>query len=486
MAKKAAELSTTIVIFGASGDLTRRKLIPALYALHKSGQLPLVQVIGYARRPYSDDDFHDLVRDGVAEAHADEFDKARWDEFKGLLHYFQGDLDKLDDFGRFKSYLEKMEDGPANRLYYLATAPEHYEATVRALNEHGMSKEGEGWRRIVIEKPYGTDLASAEALDKVVHQSFKEQQVYRIDHFLGKETVQNVLVFRFANSIFEPLWNRNFIDHVQITVAEDVDVGTRAGYYDTAGVMRDMFQNHMLQLLVLTAMEPPASFDADALRNEKVKVLSGLRVPAMADTVRAQYAGYRKAQGVDPKSTTATYAALKLYVDNWRWQDVPFYLRSGKAMKRKTSEINVQFRRPPKMFFDMPKGKRLEPNILSICIQPDEGVHLAFGAKVPGSSEIRSNLLHFHYNEAFGDTALPDAYERLLLDALQGDATLFTREDEIRLQWKLIDTILAGWNGEQAPPLVEYPVGSWGPEEAEILLADDGRVWRHGCGDRIG
>ena len=487
MAEPANGLPTSIVIFGASGDLTRRKLIPALFELHEGGRLPAgARIIGYARRPYDDESFRELVEEGVRAARDDEFEEAHWAEFSASLHYFQGDLDQPDDFGRLQAWLNEQEGGPANRLYYLATAPEHYEPIVLALRAHDMTDEEDGWRRIVIEKPYGVDLASAQALNDAVHTSFSEQQVYRIDHFLGKETVQNVLVFRFANAIFEPLWNRNYIDHVQITVAEDVDVGTRAGYYDQAGVLRDMFQNHMLQLLALTAMETPASFEADALRNEKVKVLSVVRPPVMGDTVRAQYAGYREATGVRPESTTPTYAALKLYIDNWRWQDVPFYLRSGKALKRKTSEINVQFRRPPKMFFNMPGSRRLDPNILSICIQPDEGVHLTFNAKVPGSSEIRNNLLHFHYQDAFGEATLPDAYERLLMDALQGDAALFTREDEILLQWKLIDAVNAGWNGNHAPPVADYARGTWGPEEAEMLLADDGRVWRHGCGDRIG
>ncbi|MFN8379885.1 MAG: glucose-6-phosphate dehydrogenase [Anaerolineae bacterium] len=487
MSEPGNGLPTTIIIFGASGDLTRRKLIPALFELHRHGRLPNpTRVVGYARRSYDDESFRALVKNGVEEVHGSEMKDGDWETFAESLSYFQGNLDKPDDFGGLAEYLTQLEGGQANRLYYLATAPEHYEPVVRALRAHQMNREHDGWRRIVIEKPYGVDLASAMALDKTVHNAFRERQVYRIDHFLGKETVQNVLVFRFANAIFEPVWNRNYIDHVQITVAEEVDVGTRAGYYDHAGVLRDMFQNHMLQLLALTAMEPPASFDADALRNEKVKVLSVLRQPNMADTVRAQYAGYTEANGVNPNSTTPAYAALKLYIDNWRWQDVPFYLRSGKALKRKTSEINIQFRCPPILFFNAPDGQPLEPNILSICIQPDEGMHLAFSAKVPGSSEIRSNLLHFHYNDAFGDTALPDAYERLLLDAMQGDAALFTREDEIRWQWKLIDSVVAGWKRRDAPPLVTYKPGTWGPAEADALLARDNRVWRHGCGDRIG
>ena len=479
-------LPTTIIIFGASGDLTRRKLIPALFALHEQGRLPsTTRVVGYARRPYTDETFRDLVRDGTMSAHSDDAGAGHWESFSRMLTYFRGNLDQPDDFERLAEHLATLEGGPANRLYYLATAPEHYEPVVRALRAHQMNRENGGWRRLVVEKPYGIDLASATALDKTVHAAFRERQVYRIDHFLGKETVQNVLVFRFANAIFEPLWNRNYIDHVQITVAEEVDVGTRAGYYDQTGVLRDMFQNHMLQLLALTAMEPPASFDADALRNEKVKVLSVLRQPEMADTVRAQYAGYTEADGVNPDSTTAAYAALKLYVDNWRWQDVPFYLRSGKALKRKTSEINIHFRCPPILFFNNSDGQPPEPNILSICVQPDEGVNLTFSAKVPGSSEIRSKLLGFHYNDAFGGVALPDAYERLLLDILQGDAALFTREDEIRAQWKLIDAVLAGWK-RGGTPLVTYDRGTWGPKEADDLLARDGRVWRHGCGDRIG
>lgn len=487
MSEPAGSLPTTIIIFGASGDLTRRKLIPALFELYEHGRLPAAtRVVAYARRPYTDESFRALVQEGVNAAHSGEMQDGHWEAFAEMLTYYQGNLDRPDDFGGLAEYLTQLEGGQANRLYYLATAPEHYEPVVRALRTHQMNREADGWRRIVIEKPYGVDLASATTLDKVVHSAFRERQVYRIDHFLGKETVQNVLVFRFANAIMEPLWNRNYIDHVQITVAEDVDVGTRAGYYEHAGVLRDMFQNHMLQLLALTAMEPPASFDADALRNEKVKVLSVLRPPDMTDIVRAQYAGYRAADGVSPESTTPTYAALKLYLDNWRWQDVPFYLRSGKALKRKTSEINVQFRRPPKLFFNTPDGHPLEPNILSICIQPDEGMHLAFSAKVPDSPEIRSTLLHFHYKDAFGDAPLPDAYERLLLDALQGDATLFTREDEIRWQWTLIDSVLGSWKRRDAPPLVEYAPGTWGPREADGLLARDGRVWRHGCGDRIG
>ncbi|MFN8527183.1 MAG: glucose-6-phosphate dehydrogenase [Anaerolineae bacterium] len=481
--------TTSMVIFGASGDLTSRKLLPALFEMHLKNRLPYnTQIVGFARRPYSHDDFRTLMRDAVAAAQGDKFDAATWDAFAQNIWYVKGDLDTRDDFAALDSFLSGIEKGESNRLYYLATAPNYYEAIVSHLAALGMAHEDEGWRRVVIEKPFGVDTQTAAALNQVVHHAFSEHQVYRIDHYLGKETVQNICFFRFANSILEPVWNRNYIDHVQITVAESVDVEHRGGYYDTAGVLRDMFQNHLLQLLCLTAMEPPASMEATPLRNEKVKVLSAVRPIAIGDTVRAQYAGYRDAPGVAPNSTTPTYAAFKLYIDNWRWQDVPFYLRSGKALAKKASEIVVQFRRPPRLFGSMTRSARsAAPNILSMCIQPDEGIHLQFQAKVPDSvSEMRPVDMTFHYADSFEDRVLPEAYERLLMDAMAGDASLFTREDETMLSWKLIDYILHGWDAPTAPPLAAYPKGSWGPEESDILLADDGRVWRINCGEHEG
>jgi glucose-6-phosphate 1-dehydrogenase len=357
---------------------------------------------------------------------------------------------------------------------------------VEHLGAADMSREEEGWRRIVIEKPFGRDLVSAQALNQDIHAVFEEHQVYRIDHYLGKETAQNLLFFRFGNTIFEPVWNRNYVDHVQITVAEDVDVGHRAGYYDQAGVLRDMFQNHLLQLLALVTKEPPASFQADAIRNEKVKVLSAIRpIPSNAvaeHTVRGQYRSYRDAPGVAPDSQTATYAAVRLYIDNWRWQGVPFYLRSGKALATKISQIVIQFRCPPHVMFPLPPGHGIRSNQLALCIQPDEGIHLRFEAKVPDTfSETRSVNMEFHYANAFGPDAIPEAYERLLLDALQGDASLFTRSDGIERAWQLIDPIIQGWESPSAPPLAIYEPGSWGPPEANEFMAQDGRAWQKGC-----
>ena len=397
------------------------------------------------------------------------------------LKYFQGDLTIPDDFIKLEAYLEELENRPADRLYYMATAPAYYQEITRCLGNARMSDQSQGQRNIVIEKPFGRDLQSAEELNQSVHNVFEESQVFRIDHYLGKETAQNILFFRFANTIFEPLWNRNYISSIQITVAETVDVGHRAGYYDSSGVLRDMFQNHLLQLFTLVAMEPPASFDADALRNEKVKVLSATRPIEPAETVRAQYVGYRETEGVAQDSFTPTYATMKLLVDNWRWQGIPFYLRSGKSLAHKVSEIAIEFMHPPHMMFDLPQDYDFTPNILSLCIQPDEGTHLVFEIKVPDSlRESRSVDMDFHYEDEFGKAALPEAYERLLLDALNGDASLFARSDEIELSWKLIDPLIQSSPSDH-PELAFYQPGSWGPAEADQLLASSGHVWRIGC-----
>jgi glucose-6-phosphate 1-dehydrogenase len=475
--------SVTLVIFGASGDLTHRKLVPALYNLYRRDRLPAkFRIAGTSRTPYSHDEFRQRMRESVQEFAGVEIDDATWEGFASKLFYFPGNLKEREDYEMLSKKIGELEESPANRIYYLAIAPEYYFITIQKLGESGLARENDGWRRVVIEKPFGRDLSSAHELNEIVHGSFKEHQVYRIDHYLGKETAQNILFFRFANTIFEPVWNRNYVDHIQISVAETVDVGHRADYYDRAGVLRDMFQNHLLQLLALVTMEPPISFTADAVRDEKLKILSALRPITDQDiatnTVRAQYQGYCNVKGVSPDSQTPTYAALRLFIDNWRWQGIPFYLRSGKALQAKTTEIIIQFQCPPLLMFNLDPNSEMSPNQLAISIQPDEGIHLKFEAKVPDSAQkTRSVNMEFHFRSSFGNERLPEAYERLLLDAIVGDASLFIRSDEIEKAWKFIDPILKGWETTNLPELVEYEPGGWGPEEAEELIVRDGRTW---------
>jgi glucose-6-phosphate 1-dehydrogenase len=482
----------TMVIFGASGDLTHRKLIPALYHLHCKKRLPDgFSVVGYARTPFSNEEFRAEMRAAVDKFGNVEADIADWEGFTGRLFYCPGDIGEPDDFKRLHDFLDELERtrvGSGNRVYYLAVAPQFYESVVDRLCDFSMSGQDGGWRRIVVEKPFGHDRESARQLNRKLHKVFAEQQIYRIDHYLGKETAQNSLFLRFANTIFEPVWNRNYVDNVQLTVAETVKVGHRAAFYEQAGVLRDVFQNHLLQLLALMTMEPPASFNADALRNETAKVLAAIRpIPAehvQEYTLRGQYQGYRREKGVAPYSQVATFAIVRLFIDNWRWQGVPFYLRSGKALAQKCSEIILQFKRPPHVMFPLAPGQEINPNRLVLRIQPDEGIHLRFEAKVPDTvAEMRSVDMAFDYASTFGASAIPDAYERLLLDVLQGDPSLFARSDSIDLSWAFIDSLLAACESQHGPPLTFYEPGSWGPPEADAFMAREGRRWLQVCRD---
>ena len=484
-------MTTTLVIFGISGDLARRKLVPALFTLHCKGRLPEnLRLIGVSRSDFTDTMCRQHVWDGVQELADLAIRREEWEGFADRLFFARGDLSSPGSIDTLRSKLEELEadDTSANRLFYLAIAPSLFETAIANLGAAGLAQERGGWRRVVIEKPFGRDGASARALDQTIHSVFNEDQVYRIDHYLGKETVQNLLVFRFANAIFEPIWNRTYVDQVQITVSEQVDVSDRGAYYNESGVVRDMVQNHLLQLLTIVAMEPPNSMEADSLRNEKVKVLQGVRrwstQEVALNMVAAQYKGYRDERGVAPDSRTPTYIALRLFIDNWRWQGVPFYLRSGKAMAAKSSEIAIQFRRPPHLLFDMSSDREQTANALRLCLQPNEGMHLRFQVKVPDAGmSTRPNAMEFHYESSFGAQAIPEAYERLLQDALQGDASLFMRADQVEQAWAIVQPVLEASELPDAPPMAEYERGSWGPEAADHLPDELGHQWLHLCGD---
>ncbi|HEX6778541.1 MAG TPA: glucose-6-phosphate dehydrogenase [Ktedonobacterales bacterium] len=520
-----------VVLFGATGDLTKRKLLPALYNLALENPLPAgFTLVAVARRAMSHEQWRDYVKEAINEFSRNRpVNPAVWETFSQGLFYHQTEFHDLAGYERLGQFLHELDHSRGvngNHLFYLATSPEYYPDIIQRLGQaklvhregHGHNvatshrgrghvgvngtgangqdgHEGDdsgGWTRVIIEKPFGHDLESAQELNRKVLRVFSEDQVYRIDHYLGKETVQNIMVFRFSNGIFEPIWNRRYIDHVQITVAEQVGVEGRAGYYDHAGAMRDIVQNHMLQLVALTAMEPPVGFDANAVRDEKVKVLHSIptldQIQATRNVVRAQYGpgwingqrvpGYYEEPGVAPNSTTETYVAMRMEIDNWRWNGVPFYLRTGKRLTKRVTQIDIEFKRPPFMLFKNTNITELQPNILSLRIQPNEGISLRFGAKVPGGAmRIRGVNMDFLYGSAFAGES-PEAYERLLLDCMLGDSTLFTRRDETEAAWTFMQSILDGWEANPVTHLPIYEAGSWGPKEADALIERGGRNWR--------
>jgi glucose-6-phosphate 1-dehydrogenase len=489
-----------MVIFGASGDLTKRKLLPALFHLHQANLLPKqFAIVGVARRTLGDE-FADDMRQGIVQFGGVDKNDPKLDDFLKHISYYALNFDDPSNYAGLNTELERIDKEKnigGKRLFYLATAPEFFAGIIQNLGEHGMAQPDNGTATIVIEKPFGHDLDSARELNHKVNAVFEESQVFRIDHYLGKETVQNLLVFRFANGIFEPIWNRNYVDHVQITVAETLGVEGRGPFYEKAGALRDVVQNHMMELLSLVALDPPSSFEAESVRREKLKVWRAIPSVPILNTVRGQYGpgvvegehvvGYRDEERVDPESGTETYAAMKLEIENWRWAGVPFYLRAGKRMKKHATEISIQFKQPPLLIFNRllaggPCGD-IQPNLLTIRIQPDEGIALRFGAKVPTSPAMAVCPVNmdFDYEAAFGKSSA-NGYERLLLDAMLGDQTLFAHRDGVETTWALFTPILESWAAKKPQVFPNYFAGSWGPECSDHLLEKDGRAWRNELG----
>lgn len=488
----------SVVIFGGCGDLSRRKLLPALYNLALDGVLPAgAAVVSFARRDHDDESFRDFAKNAIDKFSRRPLDATHWPDFERSLFYHHGSLDDPTAYTELRKRLEEieLENGiPANRIFYLSVPPSMFATCVERLQASGLvgSPDQGPFSRIIVEKPIGYDLSSAREVNATVCNVFDERQIFRIDHYLGKETVQNILVMRFGNAIFEPLWNQKYIDHVQITVAEEIGVGTRGAYYEEAGALRDMIQNHILQLLCLTAMEPPWSLTAEVVRDHKLENLNCLKPivgPEVGNSVvRAQYAagyhrgsavqGYRQEQGVDGSSTTETYLALRLFIDNWRWAGVPFYIRTGKRMAKRSSEIAVQFKQVPPILFNADASAPLEPNVLALRIQPDEGMSLRISSKIPGP-RLRTYpvKMDFQYGSTFGDQS-PEAYERLLLDVMAGNATLFMRRDAVEASWAWIEPIQQAWASSPTRGMAQYEAGTWGPAEADRLIEADGRRWR--------
>ncbi len=488
-----------VVIFGASGDLTKRKLVPALYRLVQERLVPAeFAIVGAARSPMSHDDFRTKMKESVQKfSEAKHVDDEVWDSFAQGLYYLPVDIGTAEDYRQLGALLDKIDEErgtQGNRVFYLSTAPSLYAEAVKQLGEAGLAKpKGKGWVRVIIEKPFGTDLGSAQELNEQIHQHLDESQIYRIDHYLGKETVQNLLVFRFANGIYEPLWNRQYIDHIQITNAETVGVEGRGGYYEKSGVVRDMIQNHVFQVLSLVAMEPPASLNSESVRDEKIKAMTAARrfTPerVRAECVRGQYGagsingqpvpGYREEEGVALDSATETFSLITMYFDNWRWSGVPFYIRSGKRLAKRVTEIAIQFKDAPHKLFGKEMMEQMTPNQLVIRIQPDEGITMRVAAKVPGQvTRIRDVNMDFRYGASFG-VQLAEAYERLLLDCILGDPTLYARTDMTERGWEIVMPILEEWSATKAEaPFPNYEAGTWGPQAAHDLLEREGRRWR--------